>query len=213
MPALAAGLSFDIDPDTAVPLDETLCSEAASNPDALPMLQYTLQQLYLQRSSDNKLLVAVYKKLGGIEGAIGKNAEKAIRTLTTTEQASLPAVLSLLVTLREDEQSITSRSARFSQLNTDAERALVQTLVEQRLFVSHLQQGEPCFSVAHEALLRRWPRATAWISEHHDSLSIKSRLLHLHNAGRPNSKIAPIYWHPANHYKRLYNLSIIPYFS
>lgn len=179
LPALAAGLSFDIDPDTAVPLDETLCSEAASNPDALPMLQYTLQQLYLQRSSDNKLLVAVYKKLGGIEGAIGKNAEQAIRTLTTTEQASLPAVLSLLVTLREDEQSITSRSARFSQLNTDAERALVQTLVEQRLFVSHLQQGEPCFSVAHEALLRRWPRATAWISEHHDSLSIKSRLLHL----------------------------------
>ena len=179
LPALAAGLSFDSDPDTAVPLDETLCSEAASNPDALPMLQYTLQQLYLQRSSDNKLLVAVYKKLGGIEGAIGKNAEQAISTLTTTEQASLPAVLSLLVTLREDEQSITSRSARFSQLNTDAERALVQTLVEQRLFVSHLQQGEPCFSVAHEALLRRWPRATAWISEHHDSLSIKSRLLHL----------------------------------
>lgn len=179
LPALAAGLSFDTDPDTAVPLDETLCSEAASNPDALPMLQYTLQQLYLQRSNDNKLLVSVYNSLGGIEGAIGKNAEQAIRTLTTTEQASLPAVLSLLVTLREDEQSITSRSARFSQLNTDAERALVQTLVEQRLFVSHLQQGEPCFSVAHEALLRRWPRATAWISEHHDSLSIKSRLQHL----------------------------------
>lgn len=179
LPALAAGLGFDTDPDTAIPLDEILCSEAASNPDALPMLQYTLQQLYLQRSSDNKLQVATYKKLGGIEGAIGKNAEQAISTLTETEQASLPAVLSLLVTLREDEQSVTSRSARFSQLNTDAERTLVQTLVEQRLFVSHLQQGEPCFSVAHEALLRRWPRATAWISEHHDSLSIKSRLQHL----------------------------------
>lgn len=179
LPALAAGLGFDTDPDTAIPLDEILCSEAASNPDALPMLQYTLQQLYLQRSSDNKLQVATYKKLGGIEGAIGKNAEQAISTLTETEQASLPAVLSLLVTLREDEQSVTSRSARFSQLNTDAGRTLVQTLVEQRLFVSHLQQGEPCFSVAHEALLRRWPRATAWISEHHDSLSIKSRLQHL----------------------------------
>lgn len=179
LPALAAGLSFDIDPDSAMPLDQTLCSEAASNPDALPMLQYTLQQLYLQRSSDNKLQVSVYKKLGGIEGAIGKNAEQAISTLSDVEQACLPTVLSLLVTLREDEQSITSRSARFSQLNTDAERALVHTLVEQRLFVSHLQQGEPCFSVAHEALLRRWPRATAWISEHHDSLSIKSRLVHL----------------------------------
>jgi hypothetical protein len=33
--------------------------------------------------------------------------------------------------------------------------------------------------VAHEALLRRWPRATAWIAEHHQSLSVKSRLQHL----------------------------------
>ncbi|WP_019676647.1 winged helix-turn-helix domain-containing protein [Arsukibacterium perlucidum] len=179
LPALAAGLSFATDPATAMPLDEILCSEAASNPDALPMLQYTLQQLYLQRSSDNQLLLSVYKALGGIEGAIGKNAEQAIKGLSKTEQDSLPRVLSLLVTLREDEQSITSRSARLAQLQTDAERALVNTMVEQRLFVSHLQQGEPCFSIAHEALLRRWPRATAWISEHFDSLSVKSRLLHL----------------------------------
>ena len=179
LPALAAGLSFDIAPDSAMPLDEILVQEAASNPDALPMLQYTLQQLYLQRSSDDKLLLSVYQALGGIEGAIGKNAEQAIKGLSKAEQDSLPKVLSLLVTLREDEQSITSRSARLAQLQTDAERALVNTMVEQRLFVSHLQQGEPCFSIAHEALLRRWPRATAWISEHFDSLSVKSRLRHL----------------------------------
>ncbi|MBU1311077.1 MAG: winged helix-turn-helix domain-containing protein [Gammaproteobacteria bacterium] len=179
LPALAAGLSFDSDAATALALDEILVQEAASNPDALPMLQYTLQQLYLQRSSDNKLLFSVYNTLGGIEGAIGKNAEQAIKGLGKAEQDSLPKVLSLLVTLREDEQSITSRSARLAQLQTDAERALVNTMVEQRLFVSHLQHGEPCFSIAHEALLRRWPRATAWITEHHDSLSVKSRLLHL----------------------------------
>jgi len=179
LPALAAGLSFDTDPATATPLDEILCSEAASNPDALPMLQYTLQELYLQRSNDNQLLVSVYQALGGIEGAIGKNAEQAISALGAAEKASLPRVLSMLVTLREDEKSITSRSGRVQQLQTDAERALVYAMVEHRLFVSHLQNGEPCFSIAHEALLRRWPRATAWISEHHHSLSVKSRLLHL----------------------------------
>ncbi|SNY53952.1 AAA ATPase domain-containing protein [Arsukibacterium tuosuense] len=179
LPALAAGLSFDTDPANALGLDEILMQEAASNPDALPMLQYTLQQLYLQRSEDNKLLLSVYHALGGIEGAIGKNAEQAINRLRKAEQDSLPQVLSLLVTLREDEQSITSRSARLQQLDTDAERALVNTMIEQRLFVSHLQHGEPCFSIAHEALLRRWPRATAWIAEHFDSLSVKSRLLHL----------------------------------
>lgn len=179
LPALAAGLTFDTDPDSATPLDELLCSEAASNPDALPMLQYTLQELYLRRSKDNKLLVSVYNTLGGIEGAIGKNAEQAIAKLSAAEKDSLPRVLSMLVTLREDEKSITSRSGRVAQLQTDAERTLVQTMVEQRLFVSHLQNGEPCFSIAHEALLRRWPRATAWIAEHFDSLSVKSRLQHL----------------------------------
>jgi DNA-binding winged helix-turn-helix (wHTH) protein/energy-coupling factor transporter ATP-binding protein EcfA2 len=188
LPALAANLSWDTDPDTAIPLDEMLCSEAASNPDALPMLQYTLQELYLQRSKDNRLLVSVYKALGGIEGAIGKNAEQAIKRLTTAQKASLPRVLSLLVTLREDEQTITSRSGRAQQLQTGDERMLVQTMVEHRLFVSHLQNGEPCFSIAHEALLRRWPRATAWITEHHDSLSVKSRLHHLTNRWQAESK-------------------------
>ncbi|MEO3864306.1 nSTAND1 domain-containing NTPase [Rheinheimera fenheensis] len=188
LPALAAGLSFDIDPDSAMPLDEILVQEAASNPDALPMLQYTLQQLYLQRSSDNKLLLSVYQALGGIEGAIGKNAEQAIKGLSKAEQDCLPKVLSLLVTLREDEQSITSRSARLAQLTSNAERALVNTMIEQRLFVSNLQQGEPSFSIAHEALLRRWPRATAWISEHFDSLSVKSRLLHLSQRWRSEQK-------------------------
>lgn len=188
LPALAAGLRFDIDPDSAMPLDEILVQEAASNPDALPMLQYTLQQLYLQRSSDNKLLLSVYQALGGIEGAIGKNAEQAIKGLTKAEQDCLPKVLSLLVTLREDEQSITSRSARLAQLTSNAERTLVNTMIEQRLFVSNLQQGEPSFSIAHEALLRRWPRATAWISEHFDSLSVKSRLLHLSQRWRSEQK-------------------------
>jgi DNA-binding winged helix-turn-helix (wHTH) protein len=179
LPAIAANLSWDLDPNTAVPLDELLCSEAASNPDALPMLQYTLQELYLQRSDSNQLLFSVYKNLGGIEGAIGKNAEQAIAQLSTAEKDSLPRVLSLLVTLREDEQSVTSRTALWQQLQNDAERFLVQAMVEHRLFVSHLQNAVPCFSIAHEALLRRWPRATAWIAEHHQSLSVKSRLQHL----------------------------------
>ncbi|WP_285163381.1 nSTAND1 domain-containing NTPase [Shewanella goraebulensis] len=179
LPAVAANLTWSSDPDTATPLDEILCAEAASNPDALPMLQYMLQALYLQRSQDNQLLFSVYQKLGGIEGAIGKNAEDAIAELTPQQKASLPHVFSLLVTLREDETSITSRTARWAQLHTKEERTLTQAMINSRLFVSNLQNGEPSFSIAHEALLRRWPRATSWIAEHNHSIRIKSRLHHL----------------------------------
>lgn len=188
LPAIAANLTWDNDPDTAMPLDEIICSEAASNPDALPMLQFMLQALYLRRSSENQLLLSVYQELGGIEGAIGKNAEDAINALTNQQKASLPQVLSLLVTLREDETSITSRTARWSQLKTESETALVQAMVDSRLFVSHLQNNEPCFSIAHEALLRRWPRATKWIEAHLSDLQIKSRLFHLAKRWRKEHK-------------------------
>ncbi|PSS68147.1 nSTAND1 domain-containing NTPase [Shewanella algae] len=178
LPAAAAGLSWEFDPESALGLDELLCREAASNPDALPMLQYMLQALYLQRSDDNQLQLAVYHRLGGLAGAIGQAAEDAIASLSSSQRAALPRVLSLLVTLREDEQSVTSRSARYSELATDAERALVQALVDCRLFVSHLEDSEPGFSIAHEALLRRWSRARDWIDSHREGLAAKARLFH-----------------------------------
>ncbi|WP_115719809.1 nSTAND1 domain-containing NTPase [Gallaecimonas mangrovi] len=177
LPAKAAGLEWQTDPDTAQPLDEILCLDAARNPDALPMLQYMLEQLYLQREG-NLLKVSVYQALGGIEGAIGQAAEDALAQLSPAQQQALPRVLSLLVTLREDEESITSRSACWADLKNPDETALVQAMVDKRLFVSHLQHGEASFSVAHEALLRRWPRATAWIDDHKDSLTLKARLFY-----------------------------------
>ncbi|MGI1998792.1 winged helix-turn-helix domain-containing protein [Shewanella frigidimarina] len=188
LPANAANLTWTLDPDTAMPLDEILCSEAASNPDALPMLQYTLQSLYLNKDDNNQLLVSVYHSLGGIEGAIGKNAEEVLNQLNNSERAALPKILSMLVTLTEDEKSITSSTARWSDLSSDAEIKLVKAMVDNRLFVSHLQQDQACFSIAHEALLRRWPRATQWITEHKDSLAIKSRLQHQSNRWLAESK-------------------------
>ncbi|MPY23430.1 winged helix-turn-helix domain-containing protein [Shewanella sp. YLB-07] len=177
LPAVAANLTWQLDGETAVPLDEMLCADAASNPDALPMLQYTLQALYLNRDDTDQLLVSEYQSLGGLEGAIGKNAEEVLTSLTEAETAAVPKILSLLVTLKEDDISITSRTARWSQLSSEAETNLVKAMVDNRLFVSHLQNDEACFSIAHEALLRRWPRATKWIEAHSESLGIKSRLL------------------------------------
>lgn len=179
LPAIAANLTWSIDADSATPLDQILCAEAANNPDALPMLQYTLQELYLQRSESDELQVSVYKSLGGIEGAIGKKAEEIYQQLPAEHQPQLAAVLSCLVTLSPDGETITSRAARWSELSEDSETAFVQAMVDSRLFVSHLQNNEPCFSLAHEALLRRWPRASEWINLHKDSLTIKSRLQQL----------------------------------
>ncbi len=179
MPAIAAGLNWSTDKDSAMSLDELLCNEAAANPDSLPMLQYTLQELYLHRSDENELQVSVYKALGGIEGAIGKKAEEIYASFDKRRQDELDAILSLVVTLSPDGETITSRAARWSQLSTQSQTAFAQAMVDSRLFVSHLQNDEACFSVAHEALLRKWSRATDWVNAHRDSLSAKSRLRQL----------------------------------
>ena len=187
LPAKAANLSWTKEPNSTNPLDEILCHEAINHPDALPMLQYTLQELYEQRSANNEMQYSVYRQLGGIEGAIGKKAEQIYLQLSKDQQSQLEYILSLLVTLSPDGENITSRAARWSQLDDNpithsSQHELVQAMVESRLLVSHLQHGEPCFSLAHEALLRKWPRASNWINEHRDALRIKSQLQQL--AGR-----------------------------
>ncbi|MBT1444079.1 winged helix-turn-helix domain-containing protein [Shewanella sp. JM162201] len=181
LPAAAAGLSWEFDAQSALGLDEILCREASASPDALPMLQYLLQVLYLERDGQNQLKLDVYHRLGGIEGAIGRAADEALASESDATRRALPTLLARLVTLREDELSITSRSARYSELVTDAERQLVQALVDSRLFVSHLEDAEPSFSVAHEALLRRWQRAASWIEAHRQHLALQARIFHQAN--------------------------------
>ena len=178
LPALAAGLKWQLDPEHQTPLDEILCNDTINNPDALPMLQYTLQQLYLQRSENDELLVSHYQALGGIEGAIGQKAEQVFTQLPKPQQAELGLILSRLITLNADGETLTSRAARWDELSNPAQTQLVQAMVDSRLFVSHLKNEQACFSLAHEALLRHWQRAIDWISEHQESLAIKSRLQH-----------------------------------
>jgi eukaryotic-like serine/threonine-protein kinase len=173
-PALMAGLSFDSDCETQAQLDDMLCEGTAGNPDALPLLQYTLHELYLQRSNSRQLTIAAYRALGGIGGAIGKRAEATLNSLPERSQASLARILSMIVTV--NDETVRSRRIPWSALADDHERTLVCTFVEQRLFVSLGYDGESVFGIAHEAMLRQWPRVAAWISGHRQALHTRARL-------------------------------------
>jgi len=173
-PALMAKLSFGVDPETQAQLDDILCEGTADNPDALPLLQYTLHELYLQRSNNRELTVAAYRALGGIGGALGKRAEATLNSLPDRSQASFARILSMIVTV--NDESVRNRRIPWSALANDHERILVRTFVEQRLFVSLVYDGESVFGIAHEAMLRQWPRVAAWISDHRQALHTRTRL-------------------------------------
>ncbi|MRW88739.1 AAA family ATPase [Duganella sp. FT80W] len=174
-PAQVAQLRYTVD-EQGEGLDEVLCQAARSGPDSLPLLQYCLQELYRQRTADGELTHAAFHAMGGLEGAIGARAEQVITALKPEQIAALPHVLSQLVLVAEDESTVSSRRVPWSALRNEAENKLVQALVDAHLFVSDLQGGAPYFGIAHEALLRRWPRVVAWVEEHRQALQIRSRI-------------------------------------
>lgn len=177
LPARMAGLQFDVDAATGAALDDVLVAAALATPDMLPSLQHCLQELYRQRRADGTLRHDVYAALGGLEGALGTRAEAVFGTLAPEKAAALPRVLAPLVHMTEASPIVSARRARWSMFDDDAPaRQVVQAFVDTHLFVSDLASGVATFGVTHEALLRRWPRAAAWIATHHQLLQEHARL-------------------------------------
>lgn len=195
LPAAAARIGFGVDSESRIRLDDVLCESATGNPDALPLLQYTLQELYRLRTAEGELSFEAFHQLGGLEGVIGKRAEQTIAGLSAAQIASLPHVLSLVVTVSATGNAVTSRRAPWSALRHDDERQVVNALVESRLFVSELVDDSAGFGVAHEALLRRWPRVTVWIATYRDALRIRDRVAAQSarwvSEGRPHDLLLP----------------------
>ena len=175
-PAAAAQLTFGVDPVTHANLDDLLCESATASPDALPLLQYCLHELYRLRTSEGELSFEAFHELGDLEGAIGRRAEQLVVGLTDGQRAELPHIMSLVTVLSINEEQVTSQRAPWSALRSEQARQTVAALVEARLFVSDLAGGTRVFGIAHEAILRRWPRMSVWIEAHRDALRARGRL-------------------------------------
>ena len=62
-------------------------------------------------------------------------------------------------------------------MSTGKSRELVDTFVENRLFVTELaDDGSAVVSVAHEALLWHWPRVQDWVAQNRENLRIRGRI-------------------------------------
>lgn len=198
-PAALAGLSFEEDPDSSTRLDDVLRDAAAHHPETLPLLQHTLQALYDRQTDGGLLTLGAYRELGGLEGALAHHAERAFAALPAAAQQRLDRVLSHLIVVHPDSDAVTARRVLWSSLDDEPSRTLAEAFVQARLFVSELVGGEPGFGVAHEALLRQWPRAQEWVSDNRHLLHARERLQraaqrwaaegrrsdHLLNPGRP----------------------------
>jgi tetratricopeptide (TPR) repeat protein len=172
-PARVAGLIWE--ERGGVSLDQALLREATANPEALPLLEYTLEELY-ERRAGHLLRWSAYE--GGLRGALISAADEVVNGTAGDADLAFRDVMRELVGVGEDGAA-TRRYASLSRFPAgSAARALLDRLVARRLCVTtDERRGDgPVTSLAHEALIRSWPRAQDWLQHETSLLRIRDEL-------------------------------------
>lgn len=150
--------------------------EAGGAKDALPLLAFTLERLYLEHGGDGKLTAAKYEALGRIKGSIEAAVERALQNAdadpsipkdSATRLALLRrGLIPWLAGIDPDTGAPRRRVARLSEIPAPS-RPLIQNLVEQRLLITDIAKdtGEQTIEPAHEALLRQWGLLNGWLAD------------------------------------------------
>lgn len=153
-------------------LTEALVTHTVNQPGGLPLLSTALLELWTRRRG-RTLHVEDYLHTGGVEGAITRLAEDAFGRLDEKAQAAAKRILLRLAGSSEGRE-VVARTASLSELgldrDADASRALA-ALAGARL----VTVAEGTAEVAHEALLRDWPRLRTWLED-----DAEGRRLHRH---------------------------------
>ena len=152
--------------------------------DALPLLAFTLERLWLRHRGGGTLTLAEYvDDLGGLQGAITGAVEAALALAQRgaavpyergeLERLARAAFIPSLVQLDDPDSEPRRRVERLDAL-PEATLPLVRHLINQRLLVSDWSTIDgietDTVEVAHEAILRQWPTLRGWIAEERESL-------------------------------------------
>jgi WD40 repeat protein/DNA-binding SARP family transcriptional activator len=160
-------------------LTDSLIADVLDEPGGLPLLSAALLEQWGER--DGRVMrKAGYERTGGVRGAVGRLGERTYTRLSEPERNAARRVLLRLAYAGDDDATFVRRRVSLDELDPGRDShtaAALDTLVDSRLVTA----DEDTFEVAHEALLREWPRLRAWLEE-----DAEGRRLHQHliNAAR-----------------------------
>ncbi len=148
-----------------------IVADVAGQVGTLPLVSHALLETWRRRRGTT-LTVHGYEMAGGIRGAVAQTAERAYTALGARGRDRARQILLRLVALGEGTED-TKRRVRRSELDDDPETtAALAALVDARLVtVDH-----DSVHLAHEALVRSWPRLRGWLAEDRDGLRVHRRL-------------------------------------
>jgi hypothetical protein len=167
-----------------------LLSEMRKQPEALPLLQFTLEELFY-RSEDHVMTRRTYEHLGGLDGAINRHAENVYKGLSQEEQQCAQELLTrYFIYLREplddvsrpgSSKEVTRRRVTRTELTSNESKAnlrlqIVNTFVKERLFTAQrTATGETIYEISHEALINSWERLRGWIDPSWETIHFYQR--------------------------------------
>ena len=153
-------------------------TDVIGQPGALPLLQFTLAELF-DRGSGDGLTLADYRELGGVGAAVARGAEDAYAGLGAPVARPRASSSCALVDLG-DGGAVRRRVGRAELLDGagDAPAAALEAFTARRLLSLDRdpETREPTVEIAHDALLGAWERLRGWIAAAEEDLRTQHRL-------------------------------------
>src|SRR5262249_12773875 len=142
----------------------------------LPLLQYALKETWALRRG-NAMTADSYARSGGVREAIRITAERTFEALSPEDQQAARQLFLRLVTPGEGQEDTRARAAMPPE---PAQRKIVDQFAgpRTRLLVTGWNRAlQPTVEVAHEALIRTWPRLREWIGANREKLRARAAIL------------------------------------
>lgn len=167
----ADGAAWEFEPG----LVDLMLRDVGDEPGALPLLSHALLETWKRRSG-HVMTLKGYADAGGVRGAIAHTAETTYQQLSPEEQDIARNVF-LRLTELGDATEDTRRRASFAELVPQgdaglATRDVLTQLADARLITT----GRDTAEVAHEALIREWPRLREWLNQDREGLRLHRQL-------------------------------------
>ncbi|MDF5706128.1 MAG: CHAT domain-containing protein [Nostoc sp. S4] len=145
-------------------LSNTIINDIQDGDGRLPLLEFTLTQLWKQQHS-GRLTHQAYKNIGGVEKALANYADAVYAQLSDSERKKAQRVFIQLVQPGEGTED-TRKLATIEDVKPNNWN-LVTYLADKRLVVTNRNEStnEETVEVVHEALIRHWERLRRWMQE------------------------------------------------
>jgi DNA-binding SARP family transcriptional activator len=161
-------------------LTEVIVAEVVDQPGALPLMQYALTELF-ERRRDHVMTREAYEEIGGVPGALGRRADEIYDGLDPAGQEATRQLFLRLVSLGEGVEDTRRRVLR-SELEAIQKPGFLEVLISSfgaaRLLTLDRDPltRESTVEVAHEALLREWPRLRGWLDQSRNDVRLQRML-------------------------------------